>query len=229
MVKTADAALVAKAIDWTPSFKNPLLPTDEELELWCGEASKRDIGQMFVPPLFLEKTKERLKGTGVRIFTALEAAYMGQNNLSVKLAMLPELIRLGAEELDTLMNFHAFKNGRFDQVESEIRTITSRARELKKDVKVKVIVETGLWSEDELRDAAKLILQGGADYIKTCLGTGPRGVSERDVELIRQTVGNRIGIKASGGIKTGAQARRFLQLGATRLGISQAISVLDSL
>jgi deoxyribose-phosphate aldolase len=127
------------------------------------------------------------------------------------------------------MNFHAFKNGRFDQVESEIRTITSRARELKKDVKVKVIVETGLWSEDELRDAAKLILQGGADYIKTCLGTGPRGVSERDVELIRQTVGNRIGIKASGGIKTGAQARRFLQLGATRLGISQAISVLDSL
>jgi deoxyribose-phosphate aldolase len=228
-VNTADAALVAKAIDWTPSFRNPLLPTDGELEYWCGEAPKRGVGQLFVPPLFLEKAKEKLEGTGVRVFTALEAAYMGQNNLSVKLALLPELIRLGADELDTLMNFHAFKNGRFDQVESEIRAITSRARELKKDIKVKVIIETGLWSEPELCDAAKVIQQGGADFIKTCLGTGPRGVSERDVELLRLTVGDRIGIKASGGIKTGTQARRLLQLGATRLGISQAIAVLDSL
>jgi deoxyribose-phosphate aldolase len=143
--------------------------------------------------------------------------------------MLPELIRLGADELDTLMNFHAFKNRRFGQVESEIRSITSKARELKKDVKVKVIVETGFWSEAELCDAARLIQQGGADFVKTCLGTGPRGVSERDVELLHRTVGDRMGIKASGGIKTGAQARRFMQLGATRLGISQAIQVLDSL
>jgi deoxyribose-phosphate aldolase len=228
-VNTADMSRVAKAIDWTPSFKNPLLPTDEELDFWCGEAPKRGIGQLFVQPLFLEKAKERLKGTGVRLFSSLEASYMGTSNLSIKLVMLPELIRLGADEVDTLMNFHAFKNGRFDQVESEIRSITSRARELKKDIKVKVIVETGLWSESELREAAKLILQGGADFIKTCLGTGPRGVSERDVELLHQTIGDRIGIKASGGIKTGAQARRLLQLGATRLGVSQAIAVLDSL
>jgi deoxyribose-phosphate aldolase len=228
-VDTADVARVAKAIDWTPSFKNPLLPADDEFEYWCGEASKRGIGQLFVPPLFLEKAKEGLKNSGVRIFTALEAAYMGQNNLSIKMAMLPELIRLGAQEIDTLMNFHAFKSGRFSQVESEILAITSRARELKKDIKVKIIVETGLWSEPELRDAAKVIQQGGADFIKTCLGTGPRGVSERDVELLYRTVGDRIGIKASGGIKTGAQALRFLQLGATRLGISQALSVLDSL
>lgn len=228
-MNTADAAHVAKAIDWTPSFKNPLLPTDEELDYWIGEAPKRGIGQLFVQPLFLEKAKEKLKNTGVRLFSSLEASYMGQSNLSIKLAMLPELIRLGADELDTLMNFHAFKNRRFDQVESEIRAITSKARELKNDIKVKVIVETGLWSEPELRDAAKLILQGGADFIKTCLGTGPRGVSERDVELLRATVGDRIGIKASGGIKTGAQARRLLGLGATRLGVSQAIAVLDSL
>lgn len=109
---------------------------------------------------------------------------MGQNNLSIKLAMLPELIRMGADD--------------------HIEKVTS-------------IVETGLWSEPELRDAAELIQQGGADFIKTCLGTGPRGVSERDVELLYQTVGDRIGIKAPGGIKTGTQARRFLQLGATRL------------
>ena len=224
-----DAAQVAKMIDWTPSFKNQLLPTDEEIEGWCEGAVARHIGQLFVPPLFLEKAKERLKNTGVRVFTALEAAYMGQNNLSIKLAMLPDLIRMGADEIDTLMNFYAFQSGRFAQVESEIKIISSRARELKKDIKLKVIVETGLWNESQLKDAAKLIVQGGADFIKTCLGTGPRGVSEKDVELLSRTVGNQIGIKASGGIKTGTQARRFLELGATRLGISQALQVLDTL
>jgi deoxyribose-phosphate aldolase len=224
-----DTLQVARAIDWTPSFRNQLLPSDEELDQWCRTAVERGIGQLLINPMFLEKAKKRLRNTGVKIFCPLEPATMGQGALSVKLAMLPELVRLGAEEIDTLMNFYAFQNEKYDQVENEIRQIVTQAKKLKKDLVVKVIIETGLWSETRIKKAAELVSRAGADYIKTCLGTGPRGVTERDVELLQEAVGDRTGIKASGGIRNGTQAVRLLELGATRLGISQAIQVLDSI
>ena len=224
-----DKNLVAGAIDWTPSFSTPLLPTDIELDRWCAEAVERRIGQLFVPVLFVRKAKEKLIGSQVRIFCPLEYVLLGQGTWTAKLVQLPELISLGVDEVDTLMNLYAFGRGSYQEVEFELRSLVSYARALKPDLIIKVIIETGLWIDDQIRTAAKLVLQSGADYVKTCTGRGPRGVNEQDIDLIRQAIGDQVKIKASGGISTGAQAIRLLDLGASRLGVSSALKVLDSI
>lgn len=208
----------AKRIDYTV-----LKPTATLAEIIkeADEADKLGFRSVVVPPYAVKFVRER-----VRIpITTVVAFPMGFSNIKVKLEEVKKAAEDGAKEVDVVINISAVKGGLWNYVEEEIKTLAKVAREL--GLTSKFIIETCYLTQEEITKASRIVADVGGDYVKTSTGFGPRGVTIDDVVTIKKAVGNRVGIKASGGIRTAIQAIVLWAFGADILGTSSAREVYE--
>lgn len=150
----------------------------------------------------------------------------GAHKSEVKAAEARQSVELGAQEVDMVVNLKLVKEGKFDEVEADIRAV----REATEGALLKVIIESAVLTDDEIVACCKASEAAGADFVKTSTGFHPAGgASVHAVKLMRETVGDRLGVKASGGIRDAETALAMVEAGATRLGLSSSKAVLDGL
>lgn len=221
-----DRATLASMIDQTL-----LKPT-----VGFGEGSRwieaqRDSGfaALCVSPFLVPVATQRLAGTGTRVCSVCGFPF-GYQATESKAEEAEHLVELGCEEIDMVMNVAAFLEGEDGFVHEDVAAVVAAVRESAGDAAlVKVILEVGHLSADQIARAAGLVVDAGAAYVKTCTGFGPRGVTVADVVTIHEAVGEGIGIKASGGIRDLAGALALVEAGATRIGSSSGCEILDAL
>jgi len=216
-----DRADLAKFIDYSLLKADA---TEKQVRELCLSAKKLRTNSVCITPCYVRHAKKILGNSGVRV--ACVVGYpLGANLTETKVFEAQKAIRDGAGELDVVMNIGEFKSKKHSFVLKELKEIVDAAKKIKKNVKVKIIIEAGLLNNDEIKKASLRVLKSGADFVKT--GTGwSRGASVRDVRLIKSAVKNRIGIKAAGGIRTRKQAEALIKAGATRIGTSSAEEIL---
>lgn len=212
---------LAKYIDHT-LLKPEATPT--EIEKLCREAREYGFAAVCVNPPFTKLCSELLEGSGVAV--AIVVGFpLGAHTTATKVFESEQAIVEGASEIDMVMNIGALKAGRDDYVREDIRNVVEAVHRLSGIVKV--IIEAALLSDDEKVRACRLAKEAGADFVKTSTGFGPGGATVHDVELMRRTVGPDIGVKAAGGVKTLAQAKEMIAAGATRIGASAGVKIVQ--
>lgn len=195
--------------------------TQKEIRGLCEEARRFCFASVCVNPCYVSLASQILKGSGVKV-CAVVGFPLGANTSSVKAAEAGELIQLGADEIDMVMNIGALKSGKDEDVLDDLLKVRSASS----GKILKVIIETALLSEEEKIKACKLAQRAGADFVKTSTGFSSGGATSADVQLIRETVGLGMGIKAAGGIKEYAFAKKLMHAGATRIGASASVSIV---
>lgn len=210
---------LAKYIDHT------LLKADatvNEIVKLCGEAAEHGFAAVCVNPVYIDLAAHLLAGSGVKV-AAVVGFPLGATFTAVKAMETREAVLRKADEIDMVMNIAAAKAGEWEAVTGDIRQVVDVAE----GKTVKVILETALLTDEEKRRACEAAMAAGAHYVKTSTGFGPGGATEEDVRLMRAVVGDRAGVKASGGIRSRQQAERMIAAGATRLGTSAGIAILQ--
>lgn len=196
--------------------------TTEEIDKLCAEAKEHDFMSVCVNPSYVKRSAENLANTDVLVCTVIGFP-LGMNTPEVKVYETSQAIEDGANEIDMVMNVGALKDGRDDYVRHEI-SLVKRATGKKT---LKVIIETCLLSDDEKVRACKLALEAGADFVKTSTGFSTGGATVEDVKLMRETVGDKLGVKASGGVRTLEDLENMVKAGATRIGTSGGVSLVS--
>jgi deoxyribose-phosphate aldolase len=196
--------------------------TVEDIIKLCAEAEQHEFAAVCVNPIYVDLAAHCLAGTGVKTATVIGFP-LGASFTETKVAEAKEAVLRKANELDMVINIGAAKAGLWEAVTEDIRQVVKAAD----GAVVKVIIETGLLTDDEKRHACQAVLDAGAQYVKTSTGFGPGGATVEDVRLLKQVVGDKIGIKASGGVRTKEQAQELIAAGATRLGTSAGIAIAD--
>lgn len=219
-----DAAELAAAIDQTL-----LKPTVGEREAREWMQGQRDAGfaSLCVSPFLVPAAAEILAGTSTKVCTVV--AFPLGYALSVSKAQeAARLVDAGATEIDMVMNFAAALEGSWDVVSSDIAAVVSATREASGGLAiVKVILETGHLDAECIAESCRVAVAAGADFVKTSTGFGPRGASIADVRIMRDAVGPHVGVKAAGGIRNLDDALALLAEGATRIGTSGGLAILD--
>jgi len=195
--------------------------TVRDIERLCGEATKHQFAAVCINPCYVELAARLLAGTDVKVATVIGFP-LGANLSVVKAFEAQQAARQGADEIDMVINIGAAKLGLWDRVLDDIRQVMAGAE----GRIVKVIVETALLTEDEKKLVCSLVLASGAHYIKTSTGFAAGGASVADIKLFKAIVGEKIGIKASGGIRTRQDAVTMISAGASRLGTSAGVSMI---
>lgn len=222
------------ALDLTPTqlagiidhtFLRPF-GTPADIETLCAEAREYGFAMVAVNPAEVERCVELLRGSPVRVGAAIGFP-LGQNTFAVKLYETQDAIARGAGEIDMVINVRALQAGRADVVRDEIRAMVAACQEA--GVISKVILETCYLSDDEKRVVCQIALDEGAGFVKTSTGFGPAGATVADVRLMREVVGPEMGVKAAGGIRTLEQALALIEAGATRLGTSSGVAIVETL
>lgn len=195
--------------------------TEAEIDKLCKEAALCKFKAVCVNPYWVKRCAEQLENMNIAI-CSMVGFPLGAITTVSKVGEAEQAIADGASELDMVMNIGEFKAGNYKEVLADIVGVVSVVHNF---AKVKVIIETCLLSDEEKVQACKLILDSGAHFVKTSTGFSVGGVIPRDVRLIRETVGPRLGIKASSGIRTLADVRALIDAGATRLGCSYSVPI----
>lgn len=197
--------------------------TQAEIESLVKTALEAGIFGVCLPPYWVKAAARMAEGK-LAIVTVIGFP-LGYQKSGVKAAEALEAMTDGADELDMVMNNAAFRSG----MESWVKADVARLAELchSKEKFLKVILETSLLSMDEIARASELCVSAGADFIKTSTGFGAAGAKPEHIQLIRKTIGNQAGIKASGGIKTREFALELIQAGADRIGTSSHPSIFS--
>lgn len=198
--------------------------TRSQVEKGLSEAMTWGLATFFVNPAWVPLAAEGLRGSGVKVGSVVGFP-LGASQTAAKRAEAETAIRAGAQELDMVMNIGALRSGEYGRVDTDIRGVVEVCHAA--GVILKVILENAYLSDDEKVRACQICRQAGADFVKTATGFGPSGATEADVRLMRQTVGPAMGVKAAGGIRTLADALRMLQAGASRLGASASVAILE--
>ncbi|MFC5700437.1 deoxyribose-phosphate aldolase [Cohnella faecalis] len=214
-----NADQIAKMIDHT--LLSPV-STKEDILRVCEEAKRNGFATVCVNPYWVPTAAEALKGSGVGLTTVIGFP-LGASRTEIKAAEATDAIEAGATEIDMVLNVGALKSGERDAVLKDIRAVVA-ASEGK--AAVKVIIETCYLTDEEKRTASLLSKEAGADFVKTSTGFGTGGATVEDIALIRAVVGPDMGIKASGGVRDLATARKLIQAGATRLGASSSVAIV---
>lgn len=197
--------------------------TAGQVDRLCDDAAAWGAAAVCVPPVWLAHAAARLRPTPVRV-AAVVGFPLGANGAAVKQFEAAECLKLGADELDVVMDLGALKSGADATVEAELSTIVNLAHAA--GARVKAILELGLLTGEEKARAARLALAAGADFLKTSTGFSTPETTPADVALLHQLAAGRADIKASGGIRTRAQAEALVAAGATRLGTSHALDLV---
>ncbi|MFY9139319.1 MAG: deoxyribose-phosphate aldolase [Thermacetogeniaceae bacterium] len=188
----------------------------------CQEAVEYGFYGVCVPPSRIGLARELLADSDVRIVT-VAGFPLGFQSSAAKLFEVENALTQGADEIDMVINIGLLKEGKWKAVEQEIQQIVGVGAG---HLVVKVIIETCYLDDQEKVKAAQLVQTAGADFIKTSTGFGPQGATVHDVELIRRTVGDKLLIKAAGGIRTREKALSLLRAGAARLGTSSGPALI---
>jgi deoxyribose-phosphate aldolase len=195
--------------------------TLEQIENLCTEARTHNFRSVCVQPHYVNKAKELLRGTNVMPITVVGFP-LGANTTSTKIYETQVAIILGAKEIDMVINIGAMKSGEYDFVCQDIKDVVQAAQ----GVPVKVIIETAYLNVEEKIIASACVQLSGAKYIKTSTGFAPTQALIEDVQLFKHLLKGKVKIKASGGIKTKAQAKAFIEAGADRLGTSSGVAII---
>lgn len=185
------------------------------------EAIQYDFMSVCINPTWVSFAAEKLAATDVKVCTVIGFP-LGANTSTVKAFEAAEAIKNGADEVDMVINISAAKDGDWDLVESDIQAVVDAS----KDVTTKVIIETSLLTDEEKVKACQAAVRAGADFVKTSTGFSTAGATVADIALMRQTVGPDLGVKASGGVRSIADAQAMIEAGATRLGTSNGVDIM---
>ena len=196
--------------------------SQEQIETLIEEAQKYDFASVCVNPTWVSFAAQALKTTDVKVCTVIGFP-LGANTPELKAFETSDAIRNGANEIDTVINIGALKSRNFDLVERDIRAVVEAA----KGTLVKVIIETCLLTDDEKVKACQIAQKAGADFVKTSTGFSTGGATVADVALMRKTVGPDMGVKASGGARSYEDALAFIKAGATRIGASSGVAIME--
>ena len=210
---------IAKYIDHTNL--RPYL-TKKDIQKICKEASQYNFASVCINPIHVSSAAKYLKDSFSKVSTVI-AFPLGAISTEIKYAEAMDAIDQGAEELDMVINIGYLKEGKNNQLADEITKIVKASE----GICLKVIIETCLLNTEEKIRISKIVKESGADYIKTSTGFSAKGADAEDVKIIRETVGDSIGIKASGGIKSLSDLNKMLNAGANRIGTSSGISILN--
>lgn len=194
-----------------------------DIEKVCEEAQEYGFAAVCVPPYYVKDAKGILGQSPVKVATVIGFPF-GYSHFSAKLTEARQAIKEGADELDMVMNIAAFKSNDMAYLESEIGEITKLTQE--HGVVLKVIVESGILSEEEIIKCCELYKHYKIDYMKTSTGYAEKGATLEAVQIMRQHLPPTIQIKASGGVKTYDFAQQLVDAGATRLGCSASIAIV---
>jgi deoxyribose-phosphate aldolase len=212
---------VAKIIDHT-ALKPEAAPN--QIVQLCKEAREYGFGAVMINPCYVALASEQLEGSEVKVGSVIAFPF-GATLTSVKVFEAEEAMKLGASEIDMVMNIGALKAGDRDLVLADIRALAEAVHA--RSALLKVILEMGLLTRDEKLVACEISEKAGADFVKTSTGFLGGGATVEDVALMRRTV--RIGVKASGGIRTAADTRAMIEAGADRLGTSSGVQIIREL
>ena len=188
----------------------------------CDEALEYGFATVCVAPCYVEMAFKHLEKSQVRVCTVVGFP-LGHTTVSVKIVEAMEAIKHGAQELDLVINRGALKSGDDQYVRHEILNIVNVSQK----ALLKVILETGALTRDEIVRGARLAMEAGARWIKTSTGFGPRGASVEDVKLLKETVGDTGFIKAAGGIRDLKTVEAMVRAGASRVGTSHGVSIVQ--
>ncbi|MFT3700957.1 MAG: deoxyribose-phosphate aldolase [Agriterribacter sp.] len=211
---------IASYIDHTVLKPTTIIADVQKL---CEEASFYHFAAVCVPPLYIKMVKNFLHGSSVKIATVIGFPF-GYAAIESKVAETVLSIVDGADELDVVVNISAIKNGDWQFIANEIKTILPIIRNENKVIKV--IIESGVLAKDEIIKCCELYGVADVDFVKTSTGYAEKGASVETVELIRQHLPPHVKIKASGGIKTFAFAKQLIDAGANRLGCSSSVEIV---
>jgi len=208
ILKHVDHTLLTQTATW------------EEIKQICDDAIKYGTASVCIPPSYVKQAKEYVKDK-MAVCTVIGFPN-GYSTTAVKEFEVKDALANGADEIDMVINIGWAKQGRFDLIENEIRTLKAACG---KKI-LKVIIETCLLTDDEKIAMCKTVTKAGADYIKTSTGFSKAGATFEDVELFAKHIGPNVKIKAAGGISSMDDAERFIELGAERLGTSRIIKIV---
>ncbi len=215
-----DKKLIASMIDHAVLKPDA---TDSDLERECGIALTYGVASVCVKPSHVSLAAKMLKGSSVKVSTVIGFPH-GSTTTECKVFEAREAIENGASELDMVINIGKLLSGHLDYVENDIRSVVDEAHS--KDVIVKVILETALLTDELKEIVCKISDKCGADFVKTSTGFNGRGADLDEVKLMKKCVSDRVGVKASGGIKNFVQAVAFVEAGCTRLGTSSTVEIV---
>lgn len=198
--------------------------TVAEIEKVCSEARKFEFAAVCIPPPFIEKSKNLLKGTNVKVATVIGFPF-GYSAVEAKLAEILLAMVDEADELDVVINIMAIKNNDWQYISNEINHIMPVVKS--KDKSIKIIIESGVLTNDELIKCCRLYGEAGIDFLKTSTGYAEKGASVETVKIMRENLPANVQIKASGGIRTYEFAKQLIDAGATRLGCSASVAIVN--
>lgn len=190
----------------------------------CEEAAEHKFAAVCVPPCYVGLAANQLAGTVVNVATVIGFP-LGSATTAVKVAETKDAVENKADEIDMVINVGAIKSGMWDAVTADIRAVVEASDE----AKVKVIIETSQLTDEEKVRATECVIEAGADFVKTSTGFIGGGATVEDVALLRRTIEQKCSscrIKASGGIRTKADALAMIEAGADRIGTSAGVAIV---
>ena len=192
-----------------------------DIEILCKEAIQYKFASVCINPVYVSYAKSILKDENPKVCSVVGFP-LGADSEEMKYAEARFLIFQGVDEIDMVMNTAFLKERKVDLVKNEIKKVV----EAGDGNCVKVIIETSLLNQDEKELACNIVMESGADFVKTSTGFSSSGATLEDVRLIKKLVGDRVGIKASGGIKTKNEALKLIEAGSTRIGTSRGVEII---
>jgi deoxyribose-phosphate aldolase len=194
-----------------------------DIQMLCTEAVSHEFAAVCVPPPLVRNAKKYLAGSSVRTATVIGFPF-GYSTVHAKSAEVEQALTDGAHELDVVMNLIALKNRAWKYLESEAKTIVSKIHAAERVVKV--IIESGVLTDDEILHCCDIYSKAGVDFLKTSTGYAEKGATIEAVRLMRENLPPEVRIKASGGIRTYEFAKSLIDAGADRLGCSASVAIV---
>lgn len=210
ILKTVDHTLLLQTSTW------------DEIKTICDDGMKYGVASVCIPPSFVKRAKDYV-GENLKVCTVIGFPN-GYNTTEVKIFETKDSIQNGADEIDMVINIGMVKEKNYDYIIEEIK----RIKEVCKDKILKVIIETCLLTQEEKIELCDCVTKSGADFIKTSTGFSIGGATIEDIELFKKYVGKDVKIKAAGGVKSIKKAEEFIDKGASRLGTSSIIKIMNN-
>ena len=199
--------------------------TQADLDVCIKTAIEAEVKAMCIRPMDVAYSAKALEGSNVLLCTVIGFPH-GTVTTATKVAETIEVVKHGAIEVDMVMNLGLFASGDYEQVQDDIAQVVKAAKTTNPKAEIKVILETCLWTESQVIKACELTEAAGADFVKTSTGFASSGATTEVISIMRKTVGDRLGVKASGGVRTLDALIDMAEAGASRVGASGTPAIL---
>lgn len=218
---TVDIKTMASMIDHTVLKPGT---TREQVVQYCRQAIEHNFASVCINPCFVKLVAQELKNSEVKTCTVIGFP-LGSNTTEVKAYEAKKAVEEGAQEVDMVINVGALKEGDLEYVENDIAQVVKASQ----GALVKVIIETCLLTDQEKVTVCTLAKKAGAHFVKTSTGFSTGGATSADIALMRKTVGDSIGVKASGGVRSLQEALAMIEAGANRIGTSSGLAIMNEM